>query len=159
MNTQQVPYVESLAVRTAKRGPMREIDSAEVQVDGGLAGDWHVTANRGLTFLSAEQWAQVQRDMERELPWHTRRANVLIAGTTLGHWVGRRVRVGTIEVEILAETEPCGLMDEIQPGLRAALEPECRGGVYGRVRRGGRLSVGDRIELLNHDGTSSTASS
>ena len=39
-------------------------------------------------------------------------------------------------------------MAELQPGLQAALEPAGRGGVYGRIRAGGNVSIGDTIEVL-----------
>lgn len=148
MDATPSPYVKSLAIRTAQAGPMQETTVATVQVDGGLEGDLPVTPDRGVTFLSAEHWEDVLRQLDLDLPWHTRRANVLVAGTTLGHWIGRTVRLGEVEVEIEAETTPCGLMDMIQPGLLDALVPDCRGGVYGRVRRGGVLRVGEHVELL-----------
>lgn len=140
--------VAAVAVRTAVDGPMREIDLAVAKVDGGIDGDLKCRPDRGITFMSSQQWAQVVRELNAELPWHLRRANVLVDAPELSGWIGRTVRLGEIEVDIKAETKPCGLMEKLHGGLMVALKPECRGGVYGRVTQAGSFGVGDTITIL-----------
>ena len=140
--------VEAVAVRTAVDGPMREIDLAVAKIGGGIDGDLECTPDRGITFLASQQWRQVVRELGTDLPWHTRRANVLVDAPTLSGWIGKTVRIGEVQVAIKSETHPCGLMDRLHAGLKDALRPECRGGVYGRVTRGGSFRVGDEISLL-----------
>lgn len=127
---------------------MREVHRASAPPDGWLEGDHGGSAKRGVTFLAREVWAGVNRELGTDLPWHTRRANVCVEGLDLPPLIGRRIRVGDLEVEILDETRPCDVMDGLQPGLQAALRIDRRGGVYGRVLEGGALSVGDTIEVL-----------
>lgn len=145
MADRTVGTVQSIALRTAVRGPMKEVDSARASVNGGLEGDIAVSPKRGITFLATGQWDEVSRTLNAELPWHTRRANVLVDAAGLGHLIGSTLRVGEVEIEILAETKPCELMDALHQGLKAALTPECRGGVHGRVIKAGRLQVGDAV--------------
>ena len=38
-------------------------------------------------------------------------------------------------------------MDEIRPGLTAALTPDWRGGVLGRVVQDGEIAVGDEVRI------------
>ncbi len=140
--------VEAVAVRTAVDGPMREIDVVVAKIGGGIDGDLECTPDRGITFLASQQWRQVVRELGTDLPWHTRRANVLVDAPTLSGWIGKNVRIGEVQVAIKSETHPCGLMDRLHAGLKDALRPECRGGVYGRVTRGGSFRVGDEISLL-----------
>ena len=127
---------------------MREIDLAVAKIGGGIDGDLECTPDRGITFLASQQWRQVVRELGTDLPWHTRRANVLVDAPTLSGWIGKTVRIGEVQVAIKSETHPCGLMDRLHAGLKDALRPECRGGVYGRVTRGGSFRVGDEISLL-----------
>ena len=140
--------VVAMALRTAEGGPMREVEASTAPVDGWLDGDHGGSTKRGVTLISREAWEQVNAELGTDLPWHTRRANVCVEGLTLLPLVGRRLRVGEVELEILDETRPCNLMDQLQPGLLAALIPEGRGGIYGRVCAGGRIAVGDTIEIL-----------
>ncbi len=138
--------VLGIALRTAKKGPMQEIDRVNVSKADGLEGDVSAAVHRGITLLSADQWAQTTETLGADLPWHTRRANVLLEGGSLQKLIGSTVQLGELKIKVNAETEPCGLMDQLHPGLRAALVPDCRGGVYGEIVEGGTLKVGDTLE-------------
>ncbi|MFA6242442.1 MAG: MOSC domain-containing protein [Candidatus Hydrogenedentales bacterium] len=140
--------IVGIAVRTAKMGPMREIDSARAEVGAGIDGDLPVSVKRGITFLSAEQWADTLRDLGVALPWHTRRANVLVRGLRLGDLLGRTIRLGMVEVYIHKETKPCDNMDKLHAGLQNALVPDMRGGVYGEVLIAGQFAVGDSVAVV-----------
>jgi MOSC domain-containing protein YiiM len=52
-------------------------------------------------------------------------------------------------VEVRGETEPCDLMELQAQGLREALAPAMRGGVFGRVERTGRIQRGDPVSVLD----------
>ena len=148
MSTADTARVMSIAIRTAKNGPMRELVEAEAEPGRGLTGDLRVSRSRGLTLLAQEQWQEVLQDLGAELPWHTRRANLLIAGLRLVDTIGKQLQIGEVLLEVLGETEPCGLMDRQHFGLRAALTPECRAGVHGSVIQGGTIRVGDAVRLV-----------
>lgn len=150
-NSDHAGTVLAIAVRPAEGAAMREVDSAEATVDGGLVGDHGGKGDRGLTLLSVRQWEEAQQVVEGAMPWHTRRANVLIDCGSMADWIGRTVRIGGVTVAIRNETKPCDLMDRQQPGLRAALRPECRGGVCGRIVRGGSIHVGDAVFVDLHE--------
>jgi MOSC domain-containing protein YiiM len=141
--------VVSIALRTQVKGPMQEVEQAEARFDEGLTGDVPSQPHRSITFISAEQWHEVVRELGVELPWHTRRANVLVEGLRLADLIGRRIGVGEVEVTVNAETTPCGYMDELHPGLRDALSPDCRAGVYGRITKAGEIKIGDRITMMS----------
>ncbi len=140
--------VLAIAVRTERDGPMRTVETARVEPDGWLEGDHGASPRRGVTFLAKESWDAAMRDLGADLPWWTRRANVLVEGVDLLRRVGGRLRVGEVLVSVEGETKPCEVMDRAQPGLRRALEPEGRGGVYGRVIEGGTIAPGDAVLAL-----------
>jgi MOSC domain-containing protein YiiM len=149
MSDTAIGKVIAIALRTAVKGPMQEVPEARAVEKGGLIGDVKSSEARGVTFLSSKQWEQVQRDLGTPLPWHTRRANVLVETDGLAHLVGRTIEVGEVQVEIKAETRPCELMDTLHQGLRNALAPEMRGGVYGNVIRAGQFRIGDTVRVAN----------
>lgn len=149
MAEEQVGTILAIAVRTVKDGPMREIQRAEAAVDGGLAGDLASSPERGITFIAAGQWREATTLLKVDLPWHTRRANVLIEAGSLAHLIGKTVVLGEVRVAIKDETRPCGLMDQLHAGLKDALKPERRGGVHGQVLAGGAFSVGDAVMLAD----------
>lgn len=142
-----VGRILSIALRSPDTGPMREVTRADAVAGGGLVGDVKSTEQRGITLLASGQWKRVIDELAADLPWHMRRANVLVECDALGHLIGRRIRVGPVEVEVIAETRPCALMDQQHAGLRAALVPDCRGGVYGRILTSGTIRVGDAVRV------------
>jgi len=139
--------VVSLAIRTGKLAAMRELKEVAAAAGGGLEGDNRSSRNRSVTLLAVEQWNLAIQELGVDLPWHTRRANVLVSGIDLASSIGRTLRIGEVEIAVVAETEPCEVMDRQQVGLRQALTPDCRAGVYGRIVRGGTLRVGDAVTV------------
>ena len=128
---------------------MRELERADAQLGGGIAEDIEVKAHRGITLLAREQWQETVRELGVDLPWHTRRANVLTEGLRLQDLVGLTIRIGSVELHIHGETKPCALMDAYCDGLQAALAPDMRGGVHGQVIYAGSFAVGDPIAVLD----------
>lgn len=143
-----VGVVKSIAVRGASRELMQERQQVEVTLQGGIVQDYRGTGLRQVTFLDTAQWQEVLAELGVDLPWHTRRANVLIEGVDLPTSVGRRLQIGACRFAIGGETTPCPRMDELQPGLRSILVPSMRGGVWGKVLQGGELRVGDSVQVL-----------
>jgi MOSC domain-containing protein YiiM len=140
--------IKGIAVRDASRAPMQEQQQVEVTLQQGIVQDYRGTGLRQVTFLDAGQWQEVLDELGVELPWYTRRANVLVEGIDLPATVGRRLQAGACRFAIGGETTPCQRMDELQPGLRRILTPALRGGVWGKVLQGGVLSVGDEVRVL-----------
>jgi MOSC domain-containing protein YiiM len=140
--------IKGIAVRDASRAPMKEQQQVEVTLQQGIVQDYRGTGLRQVTFLDAGQWQEILDELGVDLPWYTRRANVLIEGIDLPATVGRRLQVGACRFAIGGETTPCGRMDEIQPGLRRILTPALRGGVWGKVLQGGVLRIGDEVHVL-----------
>jgi MOSC domain-containing protein YiiM len=148
MEHDMIGTVLGLAVRTSKAGPMRELETATVLSDGIVGDAPAKSPHRGVTLIAARQWAGVRETLKADLPWHLRRANVLIDADRLGPLIGRTIRIGPVQLAVTGETKPCGLMDSLHTGLRAALEPDCRGGVTCRVEKTGEIRVGDAVWLL-----------
>ena len=139
--SEKEPRLLAIAVRHRSRGEMQELAGADVTLDGGVADDLRGrSGRRQVTVLSLESWRAACRELGRELPWTTRRANLLVTGVDLAATGG--LRIGEVELEVTGETAPCERMEEACPGLRAALTPAWRGGVTCRVLRPGALVPG-----------------
>jgi MOSC domain-containing protein YiiM len=133
-----------IATRTASSAPMSVLETAEVTTQAGVAGDVRgKPGSRQVTIVAREAWEDACRELGTELPWTTRRANLLVEGLSLVKTAGRRLRIGSVRLEVCAETDPCRVMDAQRPGLRAALTPDWRGGVSCRVLESGYVASGD----------------
>ncbi len=138
--------IVALHLYAAEKAEACSVSEALAVVGHGLDGDRARGETRQVTVLGLERWRDALAVAGVAAPPETRRANVVVEGIELSALVGRRLRLGDVVLEVLGETAPCKRMDELVPGLRAALEPEWRGGVHGRILVGGRMSVGDSAE-------------
>lgn len=111
----------------------------------GLEGNADHGGARQITILDAGAWEAATAEIDVAVTPASRRANLLVRGIDLAETSERVLRVGGCLIQIRGETRPCGRMDQAAPGLREALAPDWRAGVYGMVLRGGAISVGDPV--------------
>lgn len=138
------------------RGPIETIDAVDVSVEAGLAGDFRGAVKPGgrgrrqVSLIERTDWDAAMAEIGAHHNWSARRANLLVESLDLPQRPGARLRVGAVLLEITQECDPCSRMEEIEPGLKAALTPDWRGGALAKVIEGGRISVGDAIIVENN---------
>ncbi len=143
--------VLGIARKAASRAPMEEIPSAAITVESGVGGDYcGRVQKRQVTVLSKDAWNAACAQLGSEIPWTTRRANLLVDGVSLENTDGMKLRVGEVELRITGETGPCHRMEEQYAGLRAAMTPDWRGGVSCTVMVAGTVKLGDKVALVNN---------
>lgn len=122
---------------------MDPVDRAELLADRGIVGNADQGGRRQVTLLAAEAWRRVEDTLGESVDPASRRANILLSGIDLEETRDRVLRLGGVRVRIRGETRPCTLMDDARPGLRSALDPDWRGGVFGVILDSGSVAVGD----------------
>ncbi|MGI2155258.1 MOSC domain-containing protein [Shewanella oncorhynchi] len=145
-----MPKLLAIAYKTVKRGPMKEVLCANVTQLSGVEKDvFGRPGKRQVTVLSKLQWQQACRAIEAELPWTTRRANLLVDGLVFSSAdVGKHLQIGELLLEITGETDPCKKMEIAHVGLEAALTPDWRGGITCRVLNDAMIHLGDEIAIF-----------
>lgn len=126
---------------------MAEVNECRVEVSTGIDTENRKPGKRSVTLLSIERWRTVCEELGADLPWHIRRANFLVEGLELASTIGHPIMIGDVRVWIHGETNPCQLMDDQVHGLREALKPDFRGGVFGQVLTDGSIRVGDVVRI------------
>jgi len=137
--------LEAIWIKRAKLGPMDPAERARLVPGRGLEGNADQGGRRQVTLIEVEAWRRAQEELGVEVPPAARRANLLISGLELAESRGRVLVVGDCRLHVVGETRPCNRMDQAQPGLRKALEPEWRGGAFAEVLDGGDIAVGDAL--------------
>ncbi|NLR70047.1 MOSC domain-containing protein [Novosphingobium sp. ERN07] len=150
--------LEGIARHDRPRGPIETLDHVAVTRELGVRGDLRgairpgKSGRRQISLIETESWqaalAELGTAVERTLPWHIRRANLLVQGIRLPREPGKIVAIGqSLRIEVTCECDPCSRMDEIHPGLKLALMPDWRGGVLGRVLTDGEIAIGDEVRI------------
>lgn len=139
-----------IAIRKLSKAPMQILDEVMITRVAGLNGDFRgKPGKRQVTILSQEQWELACIEINAELPWTIRRANLLVSGVSFNKdMVGKQIKIGFLVLLITRETDPCPRMDQQYQGLTQALLPDWRGGVCCRVIADGRVKVGDKVQII-----------
>lgn len=137
--------VRQLWVRPRAGGPMQARDVLDLVTGQGVTGDHTLGRMRHVTIVFEDDWNAASAQLGRTVAPSGRRANVLVSGGQGGRWIGRSVRLGDAVLEIKGETKPCPVMDQAAVGMREALVPHQRAGIWGRVIDGGAVRPGDTL--------------
>ena len=113
---------------------------------GGVEGDHKLGAKRHVTLIFEDDWNEATAELGHDVDPAGRRANVLLSGGDGGALIGTTVHIGETVIDIRSETAPCDIMNQAADGLEDALKPNCRAGVWGVIRTGGTLRVGDALQ-------------
>lgn len=127
---------------------MQELVEAAVSLEKGVADDFRgKPSKRQVTVMSQRAWRDANAELNRDLPWTTRRANLLVDDLELENTVGDIITIGDVKLLITQETDPCERMQEAAEGLFDALAVRWRGGVCCRVISEGTLQLGESVVL------------
>jgi len=116
--------------------------SLELRTGEGVVGDHTLGRMRHVTIVFADDWAEAERELGREVDPVGRRANVFVSGGDCERLVGHRIRLGEALIEVKGIVAPCPVMEKAAEGLQEALKPGGRPGIWGRVLEGGTVAVG-----------------
>jgi MOSC domain-containing protein YiiM len=142
-----IPAVTRLWTRAWRGAAPAARTELQLVAGKGVVGDHSFGGKRHVTLIFEDDWYAAAATLGREVDPAGRRANLLLTGGGGQRLVGRTVRVGPVRVAIHGITRPCEVMDRASPGLRAALEPDGRSGVWGTVLDGGRVQAGDVLTV------------
>ena len=137
-------------------GPMETLETVVVTAAEGVHGDYRGARaaakpgrKRQVSLIEADGVALAFAESGAVLDWSDCRRNLLVEGLRLPREPGACVAIGDrLVIEITGECDPCERMDALHLGLRAALDPDWRGGFLGRVIEDGEIEVGDEVRIL-----------
>jgi len=142
--------VEWIGLRPAREVPMNEVGDAFAEPGKGLRGDRYASGSgkRDVTLIQSEHLPVIAA-LAGHASVHPSllRRNIVVSGLALIALNGRRFRIGDVLLEGTDTCDPCSRMEAaLGPGGYNAMRGH--GGLCARILEGGRLRVGDTVELL-----------
>ena len=134
--------IVALFLSKASRAPLEVVPRVQAIAEKGLDGDRHAKPNSRRSVLLMQQEVLDEFGLA---PGDVRE-QVTVRGLDLMRLVfGTRLKVGDAVLEVSAPCAPCERMEELQSGLKAALDG--RRGRFVRVVHEGSFAVGDAIAV------------
>ncbi len=142
--------LKGIAYRNKRKAEMMETNAVQVTPERGVEGCYRgKPSDRQVTVMSVEDWQRACAEIDEDLHWTTRRANLLVEDISFGPAsVGDIIIIGDLRMQITIETDPCSRMEQARKGLMKALMPDWRGGACCRVLSAGKINVGDIVEVV-----------
>lgn len=138
--------------------PMKSVNTIEAIANRGLKGDRY-SEDRGhwksidgcqvtlITEHDLEQAKKTEVEFQNALDNGSHRRNLVISGLKTKHLEGKEFRIGTAVFRYDKTRPPCAYLDKISgKGMCRALSHNS--GICIRVVSGGKLAVGDAMELI-----------
>jgi MOSC domain-containing protein YiiM len=148
----QVGQVVWIGLRTAKRGPIQSVDSADISLEQGLVGD-HFSgppgAKRQVTLIQHEHLEAMASMLGLpNLEPATLRRNIVVRGLNLLALKNCRFQIGQAVLEATGPCAPCSMIEEaLGPGAYNISRGHA--GITARVVREGAVRVGSEVRWLS----------
>jgi len=153
--------IEGIFIAGEEGGPVRSVDDVRAVAGRGLEGDRYFAATAGpwvregegrdVTLIEAEALEGLAADTGIDLAPGASRRQVVTRGLALNDLVGRRFRIGDVEVVGRELADPCRHLEQLtRDGVLKGLVN--RGGLRAEILEDGEISVGDAVTVLDADG-------
>jgi MOSC domain-containing protein YiiM len=114
---------------------------------GRVSRDTGKPSRRQVTLIEREQIAEHAAVLGlAEIAPGAVRSNIETTGISLVSMLGKEIEIGTALLYLHSRRDPCAKMDAICQGLREKMM-DGKQGVVAEVRRGGKVRVGDAIQV------------
>lgn len=136
--------VDAILLRPARDVAMAPVDAVEV-TEAGLAGDRGRKGKRAVTLIQAEHLPVIAAlaGVDSVDPGELRR-NIVVSGLNLTAFRGKRLRIGTAEIELTVPCHPCSRMEAVL-GHGGYTAMRGHGGMCASVLLPGRIELGATV--------------
>jgi MOSC domain-containing protein YiiM len=142
--------VVAIYIGTEPERPMQPVTEVVAVAGHGLQGDRYFQSvensnpSAEITLIECEAVEAAAAESGVDIRFEDTRRNIITAGVRLDDLVGKKLRLGEVEVEALEPNPPCRHLAEVagKPLLRPLAR---RAGVRGRIVKGGVIGAGDPI--------------
>jgi len=145
--------VLKLGITANSNQPIKEVNSIEVLANKGVLGDRHFQEFNDpynqLSLIESENIDDYNTRFGLNIPYIDFRRNVITKGIQLNDLVGKKLRVGNVELEAIDLCRPCKHLTEVLNQENILKEFLRKGGLRCQILSSSNINVGDKIEILN----------
>ena len=145
--------VYKLGITINNNQPINEVKSIDVLANQGVIGDRHFSKFNDpynqLSLIEAENIDYYNIKFGLNIPYINFRRNIITKGIKLNDLVGKKLKIGKVELEGIDLCRPCKHLSEFLGQNNIIKEFLRRGGLRCQILTSSSIEVGDKIEILD----------
>ena len=145
--------VFKLGITSDNNKKIQEVESINVLANKGIVGDRHFDDYNDpycqLSLIESENIDYYNTKFGLNINYVDFRRNIITRGIQLNHLVGKKLKIGNVEVEGIDLCRPCKHLTEILNQDNILKEFLRKGGLRCQILSSSKISVGDTIEILD----------
>ena len=145
--------VFKLGITANNNQPITEVDSIEVLANKGIVGDRHFHESNDpynqLSLIESENIDDYNIKFGLNIPYIDFRRNVVTKGIKLNDLIGKKLKIGNVELEAVELCRPCRHLTEMLDQKNILKEFMRKGGLRCQILTSSEINIGDKIEVFN----------
>ncbi len=145
--------VFKLGIAANNNQPIMEVNSIEVLANKGILGDRHFhdfnDPYNQLSLIESENIDEYNIRFGFNIPYIDFRRNVVTKGIKLNDLIGKKLKVGNVELEGIELCRPCRHLTEVLQQKNILKEFMRKGGLRCQILSSSKINIGDKIEIIN----------
>ena len=145
--------VLKLGITSNNNKKIEEVDSISILANKGIIGDRHFSDYNDpycqLSLIESENIDYYNTKYGLNIDYKDFRRNIITIGIKLNNLIGKRLKIGNTEVEVIDLCRPCKHLSEILNQNNIIKEFLRKGGIRCQILSSSKISIGDKIEILN----------
>ena len=145
--------VLKLGITKNNNQPIKEVNSIEVLANKGIIGDRHFhefnDPYNQLSLIESENIDDYNIRFGLNIPYIDFRRNVITKGIRLNDLIGKKLKVGSVELDAIDLCRPCRHLTEMLNQKNVLKEFLRKGGIRCQILSSSNIHVGDKIELIS----------
>ncbi len=144
--------VFKLGITSNNNQKIQEVESIEVLANKGVVGDRHFDNYNDpycqLSLIESENIDYYNTKYGLNIDYIDFRRNIITRGIELNNLVGKKIKIGNVEVEGVDLCRPCKHLTEILNQNNILKEFLRRGGLRCQILTSSKIYVGDQIKTI-----------
>ena len=145
--------VFKLGITSDNNKKIQEVESINVLANKGIVGDRHFNDYNDpycqLSLIESENIDYYNTKFGLNINYVDFRRNIITRGIELNHLVGKKLKIGNVEVEGIDLCRPCKHLTEILNQENILKEFLRKGGLRCQILSSSKILVGDTIKILD----------
>ena len=148
----QMSKVFKLGIVKDSNKEIAEVSSIEVLANKGVVGDRHFDEYNDpynqLTLIESENIDYYNTKYGLDIPYKDFRRNVVTKGIQLNDLIGKKIKIGKVEVEGIDLCRPCRHLTEVLNQSNVLKEFLRRGGLRCQILNSSTINIDDEIKVI-----------